>query len=81
MNRRIKKFWAEHKKGGSSHVVMVHVCAPDGGILHSAVFSDVHVAERWAEQLPDDGDIGACLFIPVIVDVPEYGNVPAKQRH
>lgn len=81
MTPAIRKFWATHAKGGPSHVVMVHVCTADGGILHSAVFSTIDTASRWADRLPDDHEGGACLFVPMVVDVPEYGNVPAKQRH
>jgi hypothetical protein len=69
------KFFADHVAHGSTHVVVAHVMLEDGAERHG-VFSSLEKAEAWADEIDEDGDV---VFVPYIIDHPEYGNIPAEE--
>lgn len=74
----IDPFYAAHAAGGPGNVVVVHVVLKDGG-ERLGIFSTIEKARAWSESLDDDAHHGV-VFVPYVVDVPEYGNVPKGER-
>ena len=74
----VDQFFAEHAAGGPSHIVAAMAVKAAGG-EDFAVFSTIAKARAWADTLNDD-DYRGVVFVPYVVDVPEYGNVPKGKR-
>lgn len=74
----VDEFYALHAAGGSGNVVAVHAQRKDGG-ERLGIFSTVERARAWSDSLSDDEYVGS-VFVPYVIDVPEYGNVPKGER-
>lgn len=78
MSDDIDTFYAKHAAGGPSHVVACIAMRKDDNSEFS-VFSTIANARAWADSLSDD-DYHGCVFVPYVVDCPEFGNVPKEAR-
>ncbi len=67
------KFFEKHLRGGG--LVLVEIYWDDG--CSTAVFSSLQKAREWTKSV---GDYRSALFAPIVVDVPEYGNVPGAEH-
>lgn len=73
-----EQFFARHVAGGPTHVVAAFAeRAIDG--CDFAVFSSLALAQAWADGL-DDADYDGVVFVPYVIDVPEFGNVPREMQ-
>lgn len=68
-------FYAQHQAGGPRNVVIVHLF--DGENERTAVFSSLTHASTWLEATKAQD--GVAVITPMIIDMPEFGNVePGK---
>lgn len=74
----IAPFYAAHAAGGPGNVVLARAQRKDGG-ERVGVFSTLARATAWSDGLSDEEYHGT-VFVPYVVDVPEYGNVPKGER-
>lgn len=77
-----RTFFDDHAAGGPSNVVIVHFYAD--GNERVGVFSTLEAAYRWVDKVRDDerleDDESCAVFVPYIIDVPEYGNIPKNKQ-
>lgn len=68
----IDAYYTEHlSTPGAVHVVTVMGEAESLG-----VFSDLDMARQWADQQASD-----CLFVPYVINVPEFGDIPYEEMN
>ena len=59
--------------------VVITVLLKEGVQERVDIFSTREKADAWADKF--DADDGyACVFVPYVVDEPEFGNVPRRER-
>jgi len=81
MSAETARFWADHIAGGPGNVV-VALAQPLPGVEHGeriGIFSTIENASAWADTLSED-EFSGVVFVPYVIDVPEYGNVPEGER-
>ncbi len=66
-------FWAVHRKTPGA-VILATLRDEAGDVKDQAVFSTMQSAMDWVEMQDMEGE--AC-FCPYIVDMPDFGSVPA----
>lgn len=71
-------YFAQHVANGADHVVFATAIREDGSEAHK-VFSTLAKAKAWADR--ECGEDGSAIFVPYIIDVPEFGNVPASKQN
>jgi hypothetical protein len=76
MDQDVKQFYEDHAAGGAGNVVVAHVQFDEGERI--GIFSSIENAQVWADTFEDNGACNGVVFVPYVVDVPEYGNVPAR---
>ena len=62
-----------------SKPVVIAVLLKEGEQERVDVFSTREKADAWADKFSGD-DGYACVFVPYVVDEPEFGNVPRRER-
>lgn len=62
--------YGDHR-GGSGKVIAAHVIDSARQEETVRVFSSIEKAQAWVSTLPDEGGV---VFVPLIVDDPEYGD-------
>lgn len=68
-----------HTSGGPQNVVLAIVTCD--GRERYGIFSTLDRAHEWADTFDcDDEESSGAVFVPYVIDVPEYGNVPKGQR-
>lgn len=68
-------FWKKHQNG-HGNVVVAQVYDSAGDIHSLAVFGNIRNAQKWVDTVLGDAlpDQYNCIFIPMIVDIPQYGH-------
>ena len=77
MSAEKDEFFARHR-GGTGNVVVAWVLK-DGERDQISVFGSIEQANAWANRFNED-DGYVCVFVPFVVDEPDYGNVPKRER-
>jgi len=72
MNDEMAKEFFERHRGGSGNVILAIAVCDDDRVEDNAIFSTIEKAHDWHDNLNEDW---SCVFVPMMVDVPEYGNV------
>lgn len=71
---RADPFWRHHR-GGSGAIVLGTAYGPPTDVVkrqeQTGVFSSIELAQAWSDHL---GDEWLCIFVPYIVDDPDWGN-------
>ena len=71
-----EQFYQRHR-GGSGAVVVVIAIRDRDGQERTGIFSSIETADEWCRSL---GDAVTCLFVPYIVDDPDWGNEADTKR-
>ena len=66
-----QKFYAKHRGGSGNVILAIAVSHFDTDDHMNGIFSNIENAESWSEKI---GENWSCVFVPMVVDVPEYGN-------
>lgn len=77
MDDEVTAFYARHcaSPGG---VILARIVDDTDTDTAMGIFSTLEAAREWSDTW-DDGCIA--FFIPHVIDVPDYGNVPMDEQH
>lgn len=74
-----EKYFEKHEAGGPTHVVVAKAVGRHGNDCEG-IFSSIANAQAWADTL-DDENFHGVVFVPYVIDVPEFGNIAKDTRH
>lgn len=67
----VQRHFAAHAAHGPKHVVFAIVMGEGDEVEETAIFSTLALAREWVNSKPEEC---SAIFVPKIIDMPEYGN-------
>jgi hypothetical protein len=74
----VREYYEAHFSGSPNNVVVAHVQFDDGEQI--AVFRSMDKANAWADTFENDMRCNGVVFVPYVIDVPEFGNIPVSAQ-